>query len=1754
MSSPRGYDVELVVTRSRVTWVQGTVLRKVLNFNADDGAVIQALFVWFSENSNNRSEATWSVSGRSQPQERGHLGQDTKSISNPRPNQSHGSLSGINQQPRRQALVVILRGVAKIYFHNGETHSVYIPFRVHRAWAMDLGLLIEIPYDKSTDMPPFYSILDPFEEFKAVKMRAAPTPVARPNLLLPPLPENTEDHNTLKFLSCMDPLFSIAVTVDVVQRRFRIWKYVSAMPRPTAVDMEPNTYFMELGSDIRSPTADARVFAAHGLDGTCTLGIFSRTKKRVDCYRIEPDITLLWSKPAVDALSVQTTRINMLDILFLSPPKQGLGLMLWTGHGSELIPCQTAAGTIIQIKDQVQDRVTLVMEDGVILRAQFGFTTRSSLTRAVLDALSFALPRDFFVMLKHRFLLLQFSKKTSFASLRGASEWENLVTALLSFVSTKVSIPSTLAPISDWDIFLNSNMHQQLHSHPSFRGSTMTLPKPSHNPFTEPIERSAQLAEVFRNKSLPAQAHQLDPFLKYVILAIHLVHEDRQINLATCNEGDPLPLLLLLCRVAGWQTWIDFYARYDISARWITSLQDQPTNPLLDDIPEPPDLFKWISEVVSISSSSTKEPFPTLEWLQKQRDPSEAGHILMGELPCVHTRKVTQLYTTLMRDIDGDLAVVRALAGDAYSKTFLDQLPFGVSLPFREAIWRCRRNPSPDLGPKALSFIGRSDLAELKSVKKPGHYISLSSRRNLEAATPPLRDVHSICQDTINTGKEGELETSGTEITESEVTDLRFGADRRVVETQRMLQSSSVLEIPGPEEEEGVSEEEIKDLQQDLLRRLAQRTLALPTGRAILTFGTVSSNLPQKYPVPKITLSAKLLPTRTVTELDVNILGGEHMMDWPNFHNGVAAGLRISPNSTEVKGSWIIYNRPATMDSTHAGLLLALGLTGHLRVLSASQLYRYLTAEHDMTSTGLLLGLACAHRGTMDRTTTKQLALRIPGLLPPEAAALNLSLLDQISCVLGIGLLYMETSNRGMAEVMLSEIGRMPQGNEFQECHSLAAGFALGFVTLAQGNRQTELNDMKIVEVLMGHMPGSSYRSGVGRGSSGATVALGLMYLRTNDLLIAEKLRVPETLFDLDYFTPDALTLRVICRSLVLWDRIVPTEQWVLSQVPGYLRGNLNGPGLTETGRQSYYGILAGCCFAIGLRFAGSSNPTAYECIIYYVDMFRDLERNAVEDGSYEKSITKSAIRRCLDVSIVAAAMVVAGSGRVDLLRRLRQLHRKATGDVSYGNHMAYHMALGLLFVGGGGYTLGSSPSCVAALLCGLYPRFPTSPNDNRSHLQAFRHLWVLAVEPRCLVTRETRTGVCCSVPVRIHLKVAHYQSQVGLEQQNLVAQGLDPGSTSGPGLHPGASPDAGSSSRLIGFSEAVETGTGTGTGTGLGAVSQDGVYSRVMLKDEVLETMTPCLLPELELVSKIEVLGPRYWPITLDMVKDGQAGKARLWRILQARSMAVIRHLGHLSYADDPLGTRGILARPFPKILDGGGDMGEESMRRGPVIGGVTQHIEQMLWRQNQECRRYGGKPKDGYMGRIWEGGGSKGWSHDDGYDRSATFGQDFYEIFLQDPQVTAFANYLCRAHSGGGGGGGGGGAGEHLFGTGYDRDLVPVNETRDEARAVFFTEVLYECLTSDKVNALGVHVWLYDVANRLETMNELTMRTIWELRIVKGYYDTLQLRRAETDGQGHSRARVEDDGETLVRVSRIYELFAKITKHVEEAVPDTK
>ncbi|CAI7924626.1 unnamed protein product, partial [Closterium sp. NIES-54] len=301
----------------------------------------------------------------------------------------------------------------------------------------------------------------------------------------------------------------------------------------------------------------------------------------------------------------------------------------------------------------------------------------------------------------------------------------------------------------------------------------------------------------------------------------------------------------------------------------------------------------------------------------------------------------------------------------------------------------------------------------------------------------------------------------------------------------------------------------------------------------------------------------------------------------------------------------------------------------------------------------------------------------------------------------------------------------------------------------------------------------------------GAILALAMMYLQSNNEAVAARLAPPSTHFALEFVRPDFILLRVLAHSLILWDSVRPSEEWVAAQVPGIIRaavaatggrGEGGSEGEDEEGRGvrkrggkgggegeadvdeeamalALCNLLAGCCLALGLRYAGSANGEAENLLRRYALLFFFLRERrpltavacpfAVPLLHWRALLDARTLDTAVNAAVLSLSLVMAGTGHLPSLRLLRFFHRRtaAAADAAavnaattYGSHMAVSMAIGFLGLSACQATFSTSPPAVAALLLALFPHFPSSPSDHRCHLQALRHFWVLAVEERAFV------------------------------------------------------------------------------------------------------------------------------------------------------------------------------------------------------------------------------------------------------------------------------------------------------------------------------------------------------------------------------------------------------------------------------------
>ncbi|PRD27387.1 UNVERIFIED_CONTAM: Anapc1 [Trichonephila clavipes] len=528
----------------------------------------------------------------------------------------------------------------------------------------------------------------------------------------------------------------------------------------------------------------------------------------------------------------------------------------------------------------------------------------------------------------------------------------------------------------------------------------------------------------------------------------------------------------------------------------------------------PPSIYHYINTCLT---SSFAEPFPYIPNVTRMLH----GIVLVFAV-------LTSLENPVFRIKD----YLSEVIGLGFTIKDINSLPIGLALPIKDALLNCWHEPSGLWSKDMFDLIGicRRDLSSLQSPEK------------LKVLPQPTKSKHEHGKNSSKDNFE-----DGLHHLDLEVLRLRFDQDHRVHDVFQMLQSSKPVQISLVQRPE-VSDHEFIEEQERHLYNLCIRTMAATVGRGMFTLRAYNPVVTEALPIPKLCLTGRAPPRNTTVDLS-HIDVPPNMNMWPLFHNGVAAGLSISLNASKIDSTWMVYNKPRSSSSDtpteHAGFLMALGLNGHLSRLSTLSIHDYLCKGHELTSVGILLGVSAAkvgmkyegmllmgshclpffRRGTMDLSATKLLSIHIEALLPPTSTELDVAPAVQVAAVMGLGLLYQGSGHHHMAEVLLGEIGR-PPGPEMEhsidrESYSLAAGLALGLITLGKGKEMSGVADFPMADQLYHYMVGGhkrpltgihkekhkspSYQIREGDNvnvdvtSPGATLALGMMFFDTDN-------------------------------------------------------------------------------------------------------------------------------------------------------------------------------------------------------------------------------------------------------------------------------------------------------------------------------------------------------------------------------------------------------------------------------------------------------------------------------------------------------------------------------------------------------------------------------------------------------------------------------------------------------------------------------
>ncbi|KAJ8719345.1 hypothetical protein PYW08_011520 [Mythimna loreyi] len=1062
--------------------------------------------------------------------------------------------------------------------------------------------------------------------------------------------------------------------------------------------------------------------------------------------------------------------------------------------------------------DAAGSRVTLQFEAGSMYRISLPPLTCSTLVTRCYTALKAILPKDITMQVIIKWYGVRNAPGSQ--DLTPDQEWSmfsNLLLSLIGYdverlqakqsddgidhaeVATKKQRTSSDGSPDDWEYLLNSKMHKAIgHSLTMLK---LPIPNPDGYRKGKRVSMESEKSNLFNTNSM------LFPYIIQVLYSLHLVYEEIKLNTLLWSNLRPLSTFLyqiskdLKLDAYVNHYWLDFPTDLNLEYEDESQISEGSLKKLCEPVyfcRDPPNIYAYLNSVLKDLDVGY---YPYLaEVNNMSRD-------IIEILSTVGCGRGAGVQTISSRDSMTASSTPRArrdnyVDSSPYCQAVImacekgitlrdiDNLPPALGLLLLTTFSRCKSSPPADWPPAAYKLVMREDLAHQAEVahtmKTASDYMEFIALEVLEKDTVYTLAKRPV-EPTRSSPEDADVIT-GMEHLNTQLLSLLYPRDHRMTEVINLLQSSIPVTINLTQRPE-VSDHDFIEEQEKYLFAVSTRTMALPIARGMASLRTVPCPATEAVEVPRVCVWGRWRG-RGAGAGDAAPAPGA----WAAFHNGAAQGLALVPLSGfTIDSEWVIYNKPrgtAEMSTEHAGFLMALGLNGHLRDMPFMNIYEYLVKCNEMISVGLLLGLAATYRGTMDVQATKMMSIHLEPLLPPTSIELDIQQNILVAALLGVGLIYQATAHTHYAQVLLNEIGK-PPGPEMENCveregYALAAGLALGMVMAgaARAGHAAQLTQLahKLRTYMLGGdkhpLTGSQkekYKQGsfaIREGatvnldvtSPGATLALGLMFLRSGCDALAAWLEPPRTAYQLDFVRPDLLMLRIIARGLVLWDSIEPTEDWIESQVPSTIKpycfvkpteDNID----YEAMNQAYCNIIAGACFAMGLRFAGSGDEDARDAALHYARLFL-----AVGGKSVAELAGRSTLEACLCVCLLAAGMIMCGRGDLDVLRICRRLRARTPAHaptatappLTHGGQMAVHCTIGLLFLGGGRATLSTSPTAVAALLAAFFPKFPTHSEDNRYHLQAFRHLYVLAVEARLILPRDISTEKLCYAHIQV--------------------------------------------------------------------------------------------------------------------------------------------------------------------------------------------------------------------------------------------------------------------------------------------------------------------------------------------------------------------------------------------------------------------
>ncbi|KAI6017045.1 hypothetical protein EDC04DRAFT_2902833 [Pisolithus marmoratus] len=850
------------------------------------------------------------------------------------------------------AVFVFLRSIGKVFLSTGVDYTFSLPFLVRKAWPLyPHGVLIqrvlepaeieEARFTGDTLLPTIFSITNAFAEPAAIGITAGivggrgDTPISlsdEDEQCSKPLAAVSASEEVV-WVSTHNSNIDVLITFNEEIRQLVVWRYTYVKPKGIFDPIEhgrtkasfwvqrlatrpltklPGRWMEGFSAalfDQRHDGSEFRTLLTICIPGTQALVYALPVDEAGQCLHANYLTTI----DATSVTPIRSTRAETWDLLVV---RSGGTVSILT-HGLHDLPIQLCLSTsrsvqtqgagqlsgvevnnIVAAKWECISSVTLICSGGESYRGRFDMLPQDPLVYQALRVLALVLPKQeaFDV---HRKFLEAWTPHYFWTS--SNMEFHALSVAISFVLQLKPVYPlkDDKPPSTPWDKFCHlAADSRSFTDDPALQ--RLKLP-------VSPISRQYFLFTL-----------QPNPLLAPVLYALHMLAED--LRLAVHRHDSLLLLVPLVCQIAHITRpeWVDYWKRLcpNIMPAW-PSPSTVRADTLDDRIPV------WPPDMTAVLYGRLSNP----DWKFLPYESTRLASLFdiqpsfaFGDAePLLTLQRVTTAYLCLAGDSVASTQRRAQLTVETLIQTwgtakkglrFLDSLPLGIAAPLREAIRTCQLSPPGNWRSEHYKLVGRQDLAFSVAEVQPVHF-----QQGLYQSPETYMNSHH-------------------RVTISNLVDQAKSASNGEIDV--VSASARLVERPDLNEHDQAKE------QQHQVVRLAERTLALPYGRAMFTFGTVQTVTREAYVIPKMEFSVRIQPSNVIATPEPGKIPLE-CTNWGEFHNGVAAGLRIGPGARGVESSWIAFNKPSELTPQHAGFLFGLGLIGHLKEMLTWHTFGYLT-------------------------------------------------------------------------------------------------------------------------------------------------------------------------------------------------------------------------------------------------------------------------------------------------------------------------------------------------------------------------------------------------------------------------------------------------------------------------------------------------------------------------------------------------------------------------------------------------------------------------------------------------------------------------------------------------------------------------------------------------------------------------------------------------------------------------------------------